>query len=62
MILSAQMMLEWLGEHEIATRVKQAVADVIAEGQARTYDMGGSSSSTQVAEAIADKASLEAPA
>jgi 3-isopropylmalate dehydrogenase len=62
MILSAQMMLDWLGEGEIAGRVKQAVADVIAEGEIRTYDMGGSSSTTDVAEAVARKASAGMPA
>jgi 3-isopropylmalate dehydrogenase len=39
MILSAVMMLDWLGEGEIAGRVRGAVADVVAEGAVRTYDM-----------------------
>jgi len=39
MILSAVMMLDWLGETELATRVRGAVASVIAEGTVRTYDM-----------------------
>jgi 3-isopropylmalate dehydrogenase len=56
MILSAQMMLEWLGESDAAARVKRAVSDVIAEGRVSTYDVGGSSSSTEVAEAIAGNA------
>jgi 3-isopropylmalate dehydrogenase len=55
MILSAQLMLDWLGEGELAARVKRAVADVIAEGAVRTYDMGGSSSTTDVAEAVTRK-------
>jgi len=62
MILSAQMMLDWLGEADMARRVKGAVADVIAEGKLRTYDMGGSSTTTQVAEAVAGKARSAAPA
>ncbi len=39
MILSAVMMLDWLGETEIAERVRGAVAEVIAGGTVRTYDM-----------------------
>ena len=39
MILSAVMMLDWLGETEIAEKVRGAVAEVIAEGTIRTYDM-----------------------
>jgi 3-isopropylmalate dehydrogenase len=56
MILSAQMMLDWLGEKDKAERVKNAVAEVIAEGKIRTYDMGGSNSTTEVAEAVAARA------
>jgi 3-isopropylmalate dehydrogenase len=62
MILSAQMMLDWLGEKDMAERVKSAIAAVIAEGKYRTYDMGGSHSSTEVAEAVAGKAKAGAPA
>jgi isocitrate dehydrogenase (NAD+) len=56
MILSAQMMLDWLGEAEQAERVKKAVASVIAEGKVRTYDMGGASTTKEMAEAVAAKA------
>jgi len=38
-ILSGKMMLDYLGEHEAASRLEQAVADVIAEGKDVTYDM-----------------------
>ena len=54
-ILSAKMMLEWLGETEKAAAIEQATAEVIKEGQARTYDMGGSSTTLEVAQAIAAK-------
>ena len=47
------MMLDWLGETDMAERVERAVAAVIAEGQVRTYDMGGSNSTLEMAEAIA---------
>ena len=39
MVLSAVLMLEWLGETEVATRVREAVAAVVAAGDVRTYDM-----------------------
>jgi len=48
-------MLDWLGEKDMAARLENAVAEVIAEGRVRTYDMGGSNSSLEVAEAIAEK-------
>jgi len=51
MILSAVMMLDWLGEGEIATRIRAAVAAVVAEGRVRSYDMlklrGGASALAQ---------------
>ena len=39
MILSAVMMLEHVGEDERASRVREAIAAVVAEGRVRTYDM-----------------------
>ena len=54
-ILAVKMMLDWLGEAEKAAMLEDAVATVIAEGQVRTYDMGGNSSTLDVARAIADK-------
>jgi len=53
MILSARMMLEHLGEKDLAARMEAAVATVIEEGKARTYDMGGTTTTTGMAEAIA---------
>lgn len=52
-ILTAKMMLEWLGELDMARRVEQGVAAVIKQGQVRTYDMGGSATSLEMAEAVA---------
>jgi 3-isopropylmalate dehydrogenase len=54
-ILAGKMMLDWLGETEKAKRLEGAVAEVIAEGKVRTYDMGGTSSTLDVANAIAAK-------
>ncbi len=54
-ILAGKMMLDWLGEKELADRIEKATADVIAEGKVRTYDMGGSATTLEIAQAIADK-------
>ena len=52
-MLTAKMMLDWLGEKELGERVERATAAVIKQGQVRTYDMGGSATSLEMAEAIA---------
>lgn len=54
-ILAAKMMLDWLGETEKGARLEKAVAAVIAEGQVRTYDMGGKATTLDMGEAIARK-------
>lgn len=54
-VLSAKMMLDWLGETEKGARLEKAVAEVIKEGKVRTYDMGGSNSTLELGEAIAAK-------
>ena len=48
-------MLDWLGEGTKAVALESAVAQVIKEGKARTYDMGGTTTTLQMAEAIARK-------
>jgi 3-isopropylmalate dehydrogenase len=52
-ILAGKMMLDWLGEKEKGDRVERAVAQVIKAGTVRTYDMGGSASTLDMARAIA---------
>ncbi|MHA1397078.1 MAG: isocitrate/isopropylmalate dehydrogenase family protein [Candidatus Heimdallarchaeaceae archaeon] len=54
-ILAAKMMLDWLGEKEMAQKIEKAVESVIAEGKARTYDMGGNTTTTGMTEAICNK-------
>lgn len=54
-ILAARMMLDWLGEATRAAAIERAVAEVIREGKTRTYDMGGSSSTLEMAAAIAGR-------
>lgn len=51
-ILAAKMMLDWLKETKKADALEQAVASVIKEGKTRTYDMGGSASTLDMAKAI----------
>jgi isocitrate/isopropylmalate dehydrogenase len=52
-ILAAKMMLEWLGESGKAAAIEQAVAEVVAKGEVRTYDMGGSATTSEMAQAVA---------
>jgi 3-isopropylmalate dehydrogenase len=54
-ILAAKMMLDWLGETEMGKNLEEATAAVIREGKVRTYDMGGSNRTLEMAEAIAEK-------
>ncbi|KAF8475969.1 isocitrate dehydrogenase subunit 1 [Kalaharituber pfeilii] len=55
LLLSATMMLRHLGLDEPATRISQAVYNVIAEGQVRTKDMGGNNTTTDFTNAILKK-------
>ena len=52
MILSASMMLDYLGEWEIANDIKNAVEKVIADCKIRTPDLGGNASTMDVTKAI----------
>ena len=54
-IMAARMMLDYLGEKVTGSAIEKAITDVLVEGKVRTYDLGGTSSSTQVAEAISEK-------
>lgn len=53
MILSGVMLLEYLGEADAGRRVQEAVASVLREGRTVTYDLGGTATTMQMAEAIA---------
>jgi 3-isopropylmalate dehydrogenase len=54
-LLAAKLMLDWLGENDMAVRLESAVAAVIAEGKVRTYDMGGKAKTLEMANAVAEK-------
>lgn len=57
-IRAAMMMFDYLGERKIAAAIEQAIVDVLTEGNVRTYDLGGTSSTMDVGEAIAAKLRL----
>ena len=53
MMLSAKMMLDHLGEQEAGAKLENAIAKVLVEGKVKTYDLGGSNTTMEVAEAVA---------
>ncbi|MEA2041871.1 MAG: isocitrate/isopropylmalate family dehydrogenase [Bacteroidota bacterium] len=66
MIESACMMLDFIDEKEKSEKIRKAVAEVIAEGKVRTYDMmkmrgradvvdNGAASTTEMADAVIEK-------
>jgi isopropylmalate/isohomocitrate dehydrogenase-like protein len=56
-IMAASMMLDYLGEKEAAARIDKAVMRVLKEGKVRTADLGGSSTTSEMRDAIASKIS-----
>jgi 3-isopropylmalate dehydrogenase len=52
-IRAAKMMLDYLGKRDEADAIDRAIARVVKEGRARTYDMGGTTTTSGMAEAIA---------
>jgi len=54
-ILSAAMMLDHLGAAEAGQEVERAVAAVLAERRLRTPDLGGKSTTGEVADAVLEK-------
>ena len=55
MILSAGMMLEYLGETEMASNISQAVETVINNRKVLTPDLGGNANTLDIAKAIANE-------
>jgi 3-isopropylmalate dehydrogenase len=55
MLLATKLMLDWLGEKDMAIKLDESIAAVIKEGKVKTYDMGGRSSTIQVAKEVATK-------
>ena len=55
MLLAVKLMLDWLKEKEAAQSLFKAIAAVIKEGKIKTYDLGGTASTLEVAQAVADR-------
>jgi len=55
MLLSVKLMIEYLGEGELASRLENSIASVLKEGKVRTYDLGGNNTSLEVAKEVARK-------
>jgi isopropylmalate/isohomocitrate dehydrogenase-like protein len=53
-MLASMMMLDYLGENKWAERIENAIVAVLKEGKTLTPDLGGSSSTTQVTDAVID--------
>ena len=51
-VLASKMMLDYLGENRWAERIENAIVNVLKEGKVLTPDLGGSSSTTQVTDAV----------
>ncbi|MHA1968741.1 MAG: isocitrate/isopropylmalate dehydrogenase family protein [Candidatus Hodarchaeales archaeon] len=50
---SLALMWEWLGEKDLFEKLERAISINVKEGKVKTYDMGGSNSTTAVAKDIA---------
>ena len=61
-IRAAMLMFNYLGEKRTASAIEQAISDVLIERRVRTYDLGGTSSTSDVGEAIAAKLHQRKPA
>jgi isocitrate/isopropylmalate dehydrogenase len=53
MMLSTKLMLDWLGETDKAAKLQKAIAMNIKQGNVKTYDLGGDSSTLDVAKDVA---------
>jgi isocitrate dehydrogenase (NAD+) len=54
-IMAGSMMLDWLGEKAAASKVESSVINVLKEGKVRTADLGGSATTSDMADAILAK-------
>ena len=58
-IWSAQLMLDFLGETELSTRLMSAIESVLREQKVRTRDLGGANTTTEITEAICSALRVE---
>ncbi|MCW3997294.1 MAG: isocitrate/isopropylmalate dehydrogenase family protein [Candidatus Bathyarchaeota archaeon] len=54
-ILAGAMMLNYLGEKKTASKIEKAVIQVLKEGKAKTRDLGGAASTSEMSEEVAAK-------
>jgi isocitrate/isopropylmalate dehydrogenase len=54
-IMAGAMMLDYLGEKDAAAKIETAVIAVLKEGKVRTADLGGSATTSEMADAIVAK-------
>ena len=54
-IMAVEMMLDYLGEKDASIKIENAVMQVLKEGKVRTKDLGGSSTTSEMSNAIASK-------
>jgi isocitrate/isopropylmalate dehydrogenase len=50
--MAGAMMLDYLGEKTAAAKIEIAVIEVLKEGKVRTADLGGTSTTSEMANAI----------
>ncbi|PIQ84334.1 MAG: isocitrate dehydrogenase [Candidatus Omnitrophica bacterium CG11_big_fil_rev_8_21_14_0_20_63_9] len=55
LLLSAALMLDHLDERNAAQRLREAIADVIREGKALTFDLGGTAGTCEMGYAVIEK-------
>jgi len=55
LLLSAKLMLEHLGESNVAKKLEKAIAEVIKENKVVTYDLGGSAKNYEMGDEIIKK-------
>lgn len=55
LLLSAKLLLEHLKESDAAQRMEKAIVDVMREGKAVTYDLGGTAGTREMGDAIIAK-------
>jgi isocitrate/isopropylmalate dehydrogenase len=54
-IMACVLMLDYLGEKEVAAKIENAVMKVLSERKVRTKDLGGTSTTSEMSDAIASK-------
>ncbi len=59
-IWSGQLMLDFLGEHEAAALLMRAIEEVLARGQVRTPDLGGTATTRQLGHVIREQVQSQA--